>query len=75
VPKGFYINIDWKAWKQPSIFKLIQETGRISDDEMRNVFNLGIGLIAIVNRKDVLSISSYLKKHNEKHFIIGNLTN
>lgn len=74
VPKGFNINIEWNSWKQPPVFKLIQEAGKIPDDEMKNVFNLGIGLIAAVSRKDVLKISAHLKKHNEKHFIIGNLT-
>jgi phosphoribosylformylglycinamidine cyclo-ligase len=74
VPSGLKINIDWLTWKWNPIFNLIQNAGNISTDEMKNVYNLGIGLIAIVNRKDVLSISSYLNKRNEKHFIIGNLT-
>jgi len=74
VPGNLKINIDWNAWKWNPVFKLIQNEGKISSEEMRNVYNLGIGLIAVVNRKDVLNISSYLKKHKEKHFIIGNLT-
>ena len=74
VPAGLKINIDWNMWKWPAIFKLIQKEGNISDIEMRNVFNLGIGLIAIVNKKDVFNITSYLKRNNYKHFIIGNLT-
>jgi phosphoribosylformylglycinamidine cyclo-ligase len=32
----------------PPLFRLIQRGGRVSDDEMRDVFNLGIGLIAAV---------------------------
>jgi len=74
IPKGLNINIDWDTWKWPAIFRFIQDEGKISFDEMKNVFNLGIGLIAVVNRKDVFKISTYLKKHKEKHFIIGNLT-
>jgi phosphoribosylformylglycinamidine cyclo-ligase len=74
VPKGMKINIDWSAWTPQPIFRLIQETGRISDEEMRKVFNMGVGLIMIVGRKDVFEISSSLKKAGEKHFIIGNIT-
>lgn len=74
VPKGLKINIDWNSWKPNPVFKLIQETGRISDSEMRKVFNMGIGLIMIVNRKDVIGISSALKRAGEKFYIIGNIT-
>jgi len=74
VPAGLKINIDWKMWKWPAIFNLIQRDGNISENEMRNVFNLGIGLIAIVSKRDVYKITSYLKKIKQKYFIIGNLT-
>lgn len=74
VPKGLKINIDWNTWKPNTIFSLIQSTGKITDAEMRKVFNMGIGLIFIVSRNDALKVSKHLKKINEKHFIIGNIT-
>lgn len=74
VPKGLKVNIDWSTWEPAPIFRLIQETGKISAGEMRKVFNMGIGLIFIVSRKDVIGISSALKKAGEKHYIIGNIT-
>jgi phosphoribosylformylglycinamidine cyclo-ligase len=74
VPKGLKINIDWNTWKPSAIFSMIQQEGRIPDAEMRKVFNMGIGLIFIVSKNDVLKISDYLKKIKEKHFIIGNIT-
>ncbi|HMT12064.1 MAG TPA: phosphoribosylformylglycinamidine cyclo-ligase, partial [Ignavibacteria bacterium] len=74
VPKGLKVNIDWSTWVPSPIFRLIQETGKISAVEMRKVFNMGIGLIFIVSRKDVIGISSALKKAGEKNYIIGNIT-
>ena len=74
VPKGLKINVDWNTWTPNPIFKLIQETGNISDLEMRKVFNMGIGLIMIVSRKDVIGISAALTKAGEKFYIIGNIT-
>ena len=71
VPKDLHIKIDWNAWNVPPIFKLIQETGKVSDDEMREAFNMGIGLIAIVDKNDVdktLQISETLV---EKGIVIG----
>ncbi|MBK7867258.1 MAG: phosphoribosylformylglycinamidine cyclo-ligase [Ignavibacteriales bacterium] len=48
VPKPLELKINWNAWDVPAIFKFIQKTGSVTDEEMRNVFNMGIGLIAIV---------------------------
>lgn len=45
---GQALDIDWSAWAVPPIFKLIQQAGDVSDAEMRKVFNLGIGMIAVV---------------------------
>lgn len=51
IPEGLSINIHWGNWEMPAIFKLIMESGNISTEEMRNVFNLGIGLVVIVSPK------------------------
>lgn len=74
VPSCFKINIDWNSWNRNPIFNLIQKSGRISELEMRKVFNLGIGLILIVSAKDTDKISSFLKKQKEKHFLIGSIS-
>lgn len=71
VPKGMNLKIDWNAWELPPIFKLIQETGKISDVEMRKAFNLGIGLIAIVNKKDVEQVVKIASRLGEKCWVIG----
>lgn len=53
VPEGMNIKIDWSAWEIPPIFNLIAKTGDVSDEEMRQAFNLGIGLIAIIDKSDL----------------------
>ncbi len=68
---GLEFAIDWAAWEVPTIFKIIQKTGQISDEEMRHVFNLGIGLIAVVPEglvNQAVEISSDL---GEKAIIMG----
>jgi phosphoribosylformylglycinamidine cyclo-ligase len=40
-------------WEEPRIFSVIQEAGDISDDEMEHVFNLGVGMLAVVASGDV----------------------
>jgi phosphoribosylformylglycinamidine cyclo-ligase len=50
---GLSLDINWSSWEIPPIFRLIQQIGEISDEEMREVFNLGIGLILVVRPEDV----------------------
>lgn len=45
------LQIDWSAWEVPPIFRIIQTVGGVPTEEMRNVFNMGIGLVLIVERK------------------------
>ena len=53
IPENLNMDIDWKSWELPAIFKLIKQTGNISDEEMRKAFNLGIGLVTIVDKIEV----------------------
>ncbi|MFP4529057.1 MAG: phosphoribosylformylglycinamidine cyclo-ligase [Candidatus Kapaibacterium sp.] len=71
VPEGLALEIDWKAWDQPYIFKLIQETGDIADEEMRHVFNLGIGMILIVRPEDADRVMKMTASENP--VIIGKI--
>ena len=40
--------VDTRSWEAPRIFGEIQRLGEVSDDEMRKVFNLGIGMVVVV---------------------------
>ncbi len=48
LPEGLKAHIDYSAWERPEIFKKIQEAGEIEEEEMRRVFNCGIGFVLIV---------------------------
>lgn len=73
VPKDLQIKINWNAWKLPAIFKLIQEVGKIADEEMHHVFNIGIGLIAIVDAKDVDKVLEVASSIGEKGIVVGEI--
>ncbi len=53
LPDGCRACIKKSQWTVPTIFKIIQGIGNIPQREMYNVFNMGIGLVAIVDRKVV----------------------
>jgi phosphoribosylformylglycinamidine cyclo-ligase len=46
VPESLRATIDWDAWKRPAVFQWL--AGHVEEDELRRVFNLGIGFCAIV---------------------------
>ena len=48
LPEGLKAEVDYTSWERPEIFNVIQEAGEIEEEEMRNVFNLGIGYCLIV---------------------------
>ena len=53
--------IETKSWPVPRIFKILQQNGRVSSAEMYQVFNMGIGMVAIVSEHDATSAMSILR--------------
>ncbi|HHT9124974.1 MAG TPA: phosphoribosylformylglycinamidine cyclo-ligase [Candidatus Brocadiia bacterium] len=62
--------IDYLPEPQP-IFSLLQHTGKISDEEMFKVYNMGIGFCIVVPESDVETIISIAKKYNVEGYKIG----
>ena len=48
IPENLSIEIDWNSWIRPEEFNAVQAILDISEDEMKRVFNLGIGYVLIV---------------------------
>ena len=48
LPEGLKVEVDYNSWERPEIFKKIAEAGEIEEEEMRRVFNLGIGFCMVV---------------------------
>ncbi len=71
LPENMELRVNWNAWEIPQIFKLIQKAGNITDEEMRKVFNLGIGLIAIVDKDNVEKAIELSRQINEELVVIG----
>lgn len=49
LPENLSVNIDWSSWEAPNIFQLIQKAGNVPDGDMRQTFNMGIGLVFILS--------------------------
>jgi len=71
---GQDIEIDWNSWKWPTIFKMIQEDGNVSSEDMIRPFNLGIGLVLIIDKNNLSDLDTHLKSLNEEYVVIGKVT-
>ena len=56
-----------------NIFKLIMEKGNVPINDMRRTFNLGIGLILIINENHLDDLKSHLNTFNEECIVIGDV--
>ncbi len=62
LPPHLDAQLDPGAWELPEIFRWLQQTGEIETSEMRRVFNLGIGMIAVVSPFYASSIASQIRE-------------
>ncbi len=65
--------VDFEAWSVPPIFRFLQHHGNVSEEEMRRVFNMGIGYCLVVRPTFADSIAESLTKAGERVFRIGKI--
>ena len=63
--------INKNKWEVPPIFDIIKKEGKISESEMFDVFNMGIGLILVVSPDNVDNALNIIKKYKFSSFVIG----
>lgn len=61
LPKHCDAVIETTRWRVPPIFQLLQKKGKVDRAEMYQVFNMGIGMVAIVSANDALRVTLQLK--------------
>ena len=73
IPDGFGAVIDRSAVKILPIFELIAKTGNITERDMFNTFNMGVGMSITVNASDADKALEVLKANGEDAYIIGKI--
>src|SRR5215510_4862693 len=59
------------TWDEPRIFAEVQAAGGVTDDEMEHVFNLGVGMVAVVGREDRLDTLDTIRSTGHDAWLIG----
>jgi len=73
LPAGRKLKLDWNNWDWPALFKLIQREGNVPTKDMRQAFNLGIGLTIIVSAESKDHIVSSFSSSSEEIIEIGSV--
>ncbi len=73
IPDGLGAKIDKASVKILPIFELIAKTGNISEHDMFNTFNMGVGMSIVVAKEDAEKALSILKDNGEDAYIIGEI--
>jgi phosphoribosylformylglycinamidine cyclo-ligase len=71
IPRGLKLSVDWESWQRPAIFSLIQKKGNVPENDMRRTFNLGIGMIFVVAKRDASIALRILRRRKEYPVVIG----
>jgi len=70
-PEGIGCKIDIGSYEVPAIFKIMQEKANLTDSQIYNTFNMGIGMVVCVAKKDVEATIAQLESTGESCAVIG----
>ncbi len=71
IPKGLGVKIEKSAVRVPPIFSLIQKRGNISEHDMFNTFNMGVGMSVVVAKEEADRAVELFKANGEDAYILG----
>ncbi|MGQ9531307.1 MAG: phosphoribosylformylglycinamidine cyclo-ligase [Desulfotomaculales bacterium] len=71
LPPGTRALLRSGSWDEPPVFGLIREAGRVAEEEMRRVFNLGVGFVLVVPAAQAWDLVTELRGRGEKAWVIG----
>jgi phosphoribosylformylglycinamidine cyclo-ligase len=73
VPEGLRVKINLGSWPISPIFTLLQETGDISVGSIYNTFNMGIGMVLVVDSAISTNVIAFMESMGEKAYNIGEI--
>ena len=73
IPKGLGVKIEKSAVRVPPIFSLIQKRGNITEHDMFNTFNMGVGMSVVVAKEDADRAVELFRANGEDAYILGTI--
>ncbi|MEG1459465.1 MAG: phosphoribosylformylglycinamidine cyclo-ligase, partial [Acetivibrio sp.] len=73
LPEGMHAMIQKDSYPIPPIFKMLAREGNIEEEMMYNTYNMGIGMIVVVDKEDVKQAKTLIEQAGERAFVIGEI--
>ena len=73
LPDGCEARVDYDSWRMPEVFSKIMLAGEIPPEEMKNVFNLGIGYCLVVPENAATDVQLRIEGHGLRSWVIGDI--
>jgi phosphoribosylformylglycinamidine cyclo-ligase len=73
LPDGLRAVVKVGTWEIPPVFRLLAEKGQVPEDDMWRTFNLGVGMILVVDPKQLKKVLKVLKEQGCPGFPMGNV--
>ena len=73
IPEGCEARVDYNSWKMPEVFSKIMLAGEIPEEEMKRVFNLGIGYCLVVPENVATDVLSRITGYGLQSWVIGDI--
>ena len=73
LPDDLKARVDYNSWSMPEIFSKIMLAGEIPEEEMKNVFNLGIGYCVVVPENVATDVQLRIHGHGLQSWVIGDI--
>ena len=70
-PEGIGCRIDTKSYEVPAVFRIMQKRAKLTKQQIYNTFNMGIGMVVCVRKKDVEATIAQLESTGEECVILG----
>jgi phosphoribosylformylglycinamidine cyclo-ligase len=71
LPQGLSVEVTVGSWPMLPVFELLKKIGNVPDDDFRRTFNLGLGMIVVVAKKELPAAARVLKRLGEVYYEIG----
>jgi len=71
LPEGTGVDIQLGSWTIPTVFNYLEEKGQLQQQEMFNIFNMGIGMVAVVKKEEAEQVLAHFEQCGETASIIG----
>lgn len=73
LPAGTAVRFDRASWEVPALFRVLQREGGVEEREMYRAFNMGVGMVAVVDRTAVDSVLASLQGAGERAWLAGEI--